>query len=173
MRSKLAVALGVTGCIAAGAVAARSGADKVAFPAQFDRAVMYGTVDRPDVKQVRELWAPREVIDAVRAGKPIPYGAPLTMALYRVRTDDKGEPVKGADGRLQKTELIGYFVMEKRPGWGADYPPQKRNGEWEYRAFTAERKVNDTAQLDNCFSCHKQRESQDFVFSFARLAGRE
>ncbi|HXF46806.1 MAG TPA: cytochrome P460 family protein [Burkholderiaceae bacterium] len=173
MKSQLVVALGLAGCVAATAVAARSGADKVAFPANLDKAQMYGTVDRPDVKQVRELWAPREVIEAVRAGKPIPYGAPLTMALYKARVDDKGEPVKGADGRLQKTELIGYFVMEKRQGWGAQYPAEKRNGEWEYQAFTADRKVNDKAQLDNCFACHKQRESQDYVFSMAKLAGRE
>jgi len=27
--------------------------------------------------------------------------------------------------------------MEKRAGWGADYPPAKRNGEWEFQAFDA------------------------------------
>lgn len=173
MRSQLVVALGLAGCMAATVVAARSSEEKVAFPADLDKARMYGSVDRPDIKQVRELWAPREAIEAVRAGKPIPYGAPLTMALYKARLDEKGEPVKGADGRLQKGDLIGYFVMEKRPGWGADYPPQKRNGEWEYRAFGPDRKVNEQAQLDNCFACHKQRESQDYVFSMSRLAGRE
>jgi len=30
--------------------------------------------------------------------------------------------------------------MEKRTGWGRDYPDALRNGEWEYRVFTADKK---------------------------------
>ena len=26
--------------------------------------------------------------------------------------------------------------MEKRKGWGTEYPDNIRNGEWEYQAFT-------------------------------------
>ena len=41
--------------------------------------------------------------------------------------------------------------MEKRGGWGTEYPEDIRNGEWEYQAFTAERKPNEKANLTACF----------------------
>jgi hypothetical protein len=41
--------------------------------------------------------------------------------------------------------------MEKRTGRGAEYPPELRNGEWEYQDFTADRKANDKVNLAACF----------------------
>ena len=59
--------------------------------------------------------------------------------------------------------------MEKRTGWGTEYPDDIRNGDWEYQAFTADKKVNDKAVLANCFKCHKPLDKQDFVFSYDKL----
>jgi len=64
---------------------------------------------------------------------------------------------------------VGFAVMEKRAGWGADYVPEYRNGEWEYQAFTTDRKANDKANLFACFACHKPLDKQDFVFSYDKL----
>ena len=77
-----------------------------------------------------------------------------------------GKPDKDANGRFIKGDLIAYTVMEKRTGWGTEYPDDIRNGEWEYQAFKADRTVNDKAKLANCFTCHKPLDKQDFVFSF-------
>jgi len=148
------------------AAAVVSGPANVAYPA--NKGVLYGTVDRADVKQVRELYAPREVIDAVKAGKPVPAAA-LTMLLYRARLDAKGDPVKGANGRFQKGDPIAHFVMEKRAGWGADYGADMRNGEWEYRAFTADGKPNDKTDVKPCFTCHLKVSGQDYIFSTAMM----
>jgi len=52
---------------------------------------------------------------------------------------------------------VGHTVMEKRAGWGADYPADwPRNGEWEYSAFTADGLPNAKANANNkaCFTCH-------------------
>ena len=38
-------------------------------------------------------------------------------------------------------ELDRVVVMEKRPGSGAAYPENLRNGDWEFAAFTARRQV--------------------------------
>jgi hypothetical protein len=54
-------------------------------------------------------------------------------------------------------------------GWGADYPPEKRNGEWEFQAFNADKSVNHNENLDRCFSCHKWQAQQDFVFTIDRM----
>lgn len=153
----------IAAAIALAATPALAGADKVAYPK--DKGVLYGTVDRTDVKQVRELYAPKAVVDAVKAGKPIPAGAPLTMYLYKAKVDDKGEPVKGADGRLQKGDAIAHFVMAKGAGWGGEYAADMRNGEWEYRSFAPDGKPNEKADLKPCFTCHMKMKDQDFVFS--------
>jgi cytochrome P460 len=61
-------------------------------------------------------------IEAVRKGQPIPSGTVITMVEYKAQLDAQGNPVKDADGHFVKGELNGYAVMEKRSGWGAEYP---------------------------------------------------
>jgi len=150
-------------------VAVQAGGDKVAFPEDYAKGVLYTTVDRADNKQYRELFATPEAVEAVRAGKPVPSGTVLTLVQYKAKLDKDGNPEKDANGRFIKGELIGYTVMEKRTGWGAEYPDDIRNGEWEYQAFKADKSVNDKANLKNCFTCHKPLDKQDFVFSFEAL----
>ena len=151
-------------------VAVRAGGDKVVFPADYAKGVLYTTVDRADNKQYRELYAPQAAIDAVKAGKPIPSGTVLTLVQYAAKLDAAGNPEKDANGRFIKTdEIAGIAVMEKRTGWGAEYPDDMRNGEWEYQAFKADKTVNDKANLKACFTCHKPLDKQDFVFSFDKM----
>jgi hypothetical protein len=151
-------------------VAVRAGGDKVAFPENYAKGVLYTTVDRADNKQYRELYAPKEAIDAVKAGKPIPSGTVLTMVNFKAKLNAAGEPEKDANGRFIKTdEIAGIAVMEKRAGWGTEYPDDVRNGEWEYQAFKADKTVNDKANLKGCFTCHKPYDKQDFVFSFDKM----
>jgi plastocyanin len=168
MLVKPAAALAAVALIPAASLA---GGEKVAFPADWSKGVLYATVDRHDIKQYRELWSTRAAVDAVKAGRPIPGGTVLTLVQYKARVDDKGNPVKDAKGRFQKGELLAYTVMEKRAGWGAEYPAEVRNGEWEYQVFNVEGKVNDKANLKSCFACHKPHASQDYVISLARLTG--
>jgi amicyanin len=151
MKKTLGIALAV-----AFALPAHAGGDKVAFPANYDKGVLYATVDRHDVKQFRELWAtPASAVEAVKAGKGVPSGTVLTLVQYKAKVDDKGAPMKDANGRFQKGDLIAYTVMEKRAGWGTEYGPELRNGEWEYQAFGPSKAVNDKANLKSCFQCHK------------------
>ena len=148
-----------------------AGPDKIAFPENWDKGVLYGTVDRYDIKQHRELYSTKPAIDAVKAGKPIPSGTVLTLVQYKAKVDDKGTPVKGSDGKFQKGDLVAYTVMEKRAGWGTEYKDDLRNGEWEYQVFTADKKPNEKANIPACFQCHKPHEKQDFVISLAKLEG--
>lgn len=149
--------------------AVRAGGDKVAFPETYAKGVLYTTVDRPDNKQYRELYTSAEAIAALKAGKPIPSGTVITMVNFKAKLNAAGEPEKDANGRFIKGELAGYAVMEKRTGWGTEYPADTRNGEWEYQAFKADKTVNDKANLKNCFTCHKPYDKQDFVFSYDKM----
>lgn len=95
--------------------------------------VNYGGVDRVDIKERREFYTSQAAIDAVRSGQPIPSGTVVTMVHYKAKQDDQGNLLKGPDGHLVKGEITQFGVMEKRTGWGAEYPPELRNGEWEYQ----------------------------------------
>jgi len=153
------------------AAAVQAGGDNVKFPENYAKGVLYTTVDRPDNKQYRELFSTPEAIEALKAGKPIPSGTVLTLVQFKAKLDKDANPEKDANGRFIKGELIGYTVMEKRTGWGAEYAADIRNGEWEYQAFKADKSVNDKANLKNCFTCHLPLDKQDFVFSFDKMKG--
>ena len=152
MTSRIAsAALGAALGLIAAAVPAQAGGDKVAFPANHAEGTLYTTVDRADNKQFRELFvSPPAALEAAKRGEPLPHGTVLTLVQYRALLDEAGNPKKDANGRFMKGEIAGYTVMEKRAGWGAEYPPEIRNGEWEYQAFTPAKAVNDKANLTAC-----------------------
>jgi hypothetical protein len=165
----IAAALGIL-ILSAITVQVRAGGDKVMFPEDFAKGTLFTTVDRADNKQFRELFvSPREAIEAAKKNEPLPSGTVITLVQYAAQLDPQGNPAKDANGRFSKGNLIGYTVMEKRSGWGSEYPDNVRNGEWEYQAFTADRKVNEKANLTACFNCHKPLDKQDFVFSYDKL----
>jgi hypothetical protein len=128
---------------------ALAGGELVVFPERYKEGVYYATVKRGNITE--ELFTSRAAIDAVKKSQPIPSGTVITMEDHR-------------DG-----QLFRYVVMEKRTGWGAEYPPGKRNGEWEFQAFNADKSVNRSENLDRCFTCHKGQAKQDFVFTFDRM----
>jgi hypothetical protein len=169
-RAKLAVGCSVAVAGLMAAAPAGAGGDKVAFPDNFAAGVLYATVDRPDIKQFRELYAPQAALDAAKAGQPLPGGTVLTLIQYAAELDADGNPRKDANGRFIKGNLVAYVAMEKRAGWGAEYPDNVRNGEWEYQAFTKDKAVNDKANLAACFTCHKPLgDKVDYVFSYDRM----
>ncbi|MEX2224013.1 MAG: cytochrome P460 family protein [Candidatus Rokuibacteriota bacterium] len=150
-----------------------AGPQKVNFPSGYKAHVLYATVDRPDNKTVRDLYASPEAARLASPGQPLPDGTVLTMEVYKAKVDEKGEPVRDGSGRMIRTdELLGIFVMEKRRGWGSEYPETLRNGEWEYARFTAGGQPQPGFDAKPCFQCHKPMSGQDFVFSLPKLTGR-
>jgi Cytochrome P460 len=169
IRIHVTVASIAAGAALAVALQARAGGDKVAFPEDYAKGVLFATVDRPDNKQYRELYTSAAAIDAAKKGQPLPSGTVIMLVQYAAKLDPQGNPEKDANGRFIKNNLIGYTVMEKRTGWGAEYPDNVRNGEWEYQAFKADKTPNTGANLTACFNCHKPLDKQDFVFSYDKM----
>lgn len=128
---------------------ALASSELVQFPEGYKQGVHYATVKRGNITE--ELFTSRDAIEAAKAGRPLPSGTVIMMEDYR------------------NGELYRYVVMEKRTGWGADYSPEKRNGEWEFQSFAPDRTVNRSESLDRCFACHKGQASQDFVFTLPRM----
>ena len=144
-----------------GLVSTRAVDDQVAFPREL--GVLYATLERVEDGpggRFRELYADQAALDAVRAGKPLPYGTVLVRAIYDVLRDPKGAPVKDANGRLTKTKLLSVNVMEKRAGWGGKHPA----GEWDYQSFAPDGTRLAEPAASACFECHHQVQAQDFVF---------
>jgi hypothetical protein len=157
-------------CAVLFAISARAGGDKVAFPEDYAKGVLYTTLDRADNKQYRELYVSPEAIAAAKKGEALPSGTVITLVQFAAKLDEQGNPVKDANGRFVKDNLLGYTVMEKRTGWGAEYPDSIRNGEWEYQAFRADRSVNTSAKLEACFNCHKPLGTKvDYLFSYDKM----
>ena len=168
-RNAISATIAIVAALAA-AASVRAGSDKIAFPNDYARGVVYKSEDRSDNKQVRELFITREAVEAVRRGAPLPSGTVITSVRYAPQLDAEGNPVKDANGRFIKTNnILGYSVREKRAGWGAEYPEEKRNGEWEYRVFRADKTANPDTNYDTCFGCHKSQASQEFMFTFDNL----
>ena len=148
--------------------AAIAGPDKVAFPAYQDH-VLYGVLDQPDIKEVRELYVSPEALKGLKAGQPLPSGTVLTAPTFKALLNDKGELERDANDRLIRGPLNRIVVMEKRAGWGAEYPVELRNGEWEYAIFNPDGKLRTNANFNACFQCHKPKSDQDFVFTQTQL----
>jgi plastocyanin len=167
--TRVVAALIVVGGLAATSTA---GPDKVTFPAGWKGFVLYNVIDRYDNKQYRELYASsKEAVEAAKAGKPLPHGTVLALVQYKAQVDAQGNPLKNDKGRFIKGDPIAVAVMEKKAGWGAEYPAEWRNGEWEYAAFSLDGKLNTQANYKACFECHKPHEKVDFVISYAQIAG--
>lgn len=150
-------------------VGVRAADEKVAFPQEYAKGVLYWVQDRPANKQVREYYTSLAAMAAAKNGSPLPNGTVITVVQYNVQLDAQGNPVTNADGRFIKTDVRGYTAMEKRKGWGVDRPENIRNGEWEYQTFAANRTPNTAADLTACFTCHKKQEKMDYVFSYENL----
>lgn len=145
---------------------AHAGTERVAYPEGFETAfVRYQVVDRTDRKKARFMYMNQVAWEAARPGTALPDGAILVMEDHAVRMEDAEKPVTDSQGRLIATdEVTGVFVMEKRAGWGADYPDDMRNGDWEYAWFNPDGTRTDKT-MERCFECHKAQAAEDFTFT--------
>ena len=146
-----------------------AGPERVSLPSGYKDHVTYLTADRPFNDTVRVFYASPGAAKSVRSGRPLPRGSVVTMEVYKAEADARGRPVKGADGRFTRGELVAIMVMEKRSGWGAEYPKDIRNGEWEYAEFRPDGSRHEPSDTRACLECHKQVSKQDFVFTFSAL----
>ena len=107
---------------------ALAGTENVGYPKDYTSGyTLYTSVDKTHPKRgpsIRDMLINPAGLAAAKAGKPLPSGIVIVMEVHRAKKD--------AAGKYTKAGLNFVFVMEKRTGWSADYPPSLRNGEWEY-----------------------------------------
>lgn len=126
-----------------------SGANLVKFPEDLEEGIVFATYDRGDIHE--DIYVnSKEAIEAAQNGEEFPSGTVITLVGYR-------------DGELDQ-----YLVMEKRTGWGSQYSPEERNGEWEYQAFTPDKEVRPD-DIGRCFSCHANQLRDDYINSMDQM----
>lgn len=52
---------------------------------------------------------------------------------------------------------------------GADYPDDRRTGNWQFQYFNADRTVNVAENTAQCQSCHRGRADNEFLYTFDRI----
>jgi len=145
--------------------------NKVQLPENYASTyVRYTSVDKPagrGAEKTRFFYVNPESLAAAVPGQPLPVGTVLVMEDHKIELDDSGKPVLDGAGRFIPThEVTNIFVQEKGASWGAEYPADVRNGEWEYAWFLADGRRKSDAKLDGCFTCHKGVAEQDYNFTF-------
>jgi hypothetical protein len=126
-----------------------SGANLVKFPEDLKKGIVFATYDRGSIHENIYINS-KEAIEAAQNGDEFPSGTVITLEGFR-------------DGELEH-----YLVMEKRTGWGSQYSPEERTGEWEFQAFTPDREVGE-ADIGRCMSCHANQERDDYINSMDQL----
>ena len=149
------------------------GPDRVAFPKDYaENFTLYDKIDKTKKKKnekVRFMYANPAALSV--ASGPLPSGSIIIMEDHAIEVNADGTPKMGSTGRLLPTaEIKNVFTMEKRTGWGAAYPTDKRNGDWEYAWFQPDGKPKPGKTMEKCFACHKAKASgNDFVFTMKQI----
>lgn len=150
---------------------ALAGPEQVTLPDDYrQQFTHYDSRDRDNPEQIAELYANDVALESAQDGPPLDHGSILVMEIYKAKLGEDGQPVTGDDGRRIKDSLSVIAVMQKEEGWGAQYPPELRNDDWQYAFFTPDDHTLVERDYTGCFECHKPLEEQDFVFSFDELS---
>lgn len=163
----------LTTCLALSALAAgcalAPGAPKdgeLAVPADYKSWPKYlSAVQRPDAKQVREIYMNPAATSATASGG-FGNGTLFVMENYAALETTDGKLATGADGKLIKADLLRVFVMGKGAGWGQDVPEALRNGNWVYASYLADARSKGPEDLTTCRACHLPVANKDFVHRY-------
>ena len=146
---------------------------RVVFPENYQQTfVKYHTISFPATKQVRYYFANPAALQAARAGKSLPDGSVLFAEVYSATLDAGGKPVMGADGYFEADKLVAYTAMQRDAGWGADFPAELRNEDWNYAVYSPEKKARPVNQAE-CLACHKPLDKVSYTFTLKELSAQK
>lgn len=122
-------------------------------------------VQRPDARQVREIYMNPAAAQATAAGG-FANGTLFVMENYAALETTDGRLATGPDGKLVKADLLRVFVMGKGAGWGQDVPEALRNGNWVYASYLADARSKGPEDIATCRACHLPVANKDFVHRY-------
>ncbi len=129
--------------------------------------VLYLVVDRVD-DTIRNVYASPDVIEAIEAGEPIPYGAQIVIETWDAQRDLFGNVQRDNQRHfVQGTMRPNVHVMEKQPDWTTEQLPSPVGViDWNFGSFDAETMRPSDENRNDCLTCHDGGAfRRDFVFS--------
>ena len=161
------------GLVVAGfGMAAFAGGERITFPHDYKSTyTQFSAGERMNGEQYAIEFANDVALAGARSGGPLPNGAQLVMEVYKPKVDADGEPVRDSDGARLPGDLAAVAVMEKQAGWGAAYPEDVRNGDWDFGLFTPAGDIK-SADATPCLGCHLGQVDSGYLFNYDRLAAR-
>ena len=142
----------------------------VVFPEGYRTTfVKYHVIDFPPAKQVRYYYANPVMLQAARAGKPMPDGAVVLAEVHSAKLDAQGKPVVGSDGHFEPDQIVAYTAMARDGGWGKDVPEMLRNENWNYAAFNSAKQLRGGVNQAECLACHKPLDKTSYLFTLDPL----
>ena len=149
-------------------------AERISFPADYSTTFYnYLSLDRvQNDDQIMRLFANDVAIDAASEGRELPAGSVIVGEIYKAKKDRDGKVVESSLGRRVRDKLVAVAVMEKGEGWGAAFPDNLRNDDWDFAIFSPDGKRLDK-DLNACRSCHAPLTQSQHLFSLEHLARQE
>ena len=144
-------------------------AKRIALPANLTGFTHYFTFNHNRRKQLRMVYANKVALDAARAGKELPDGSVIVVEAFKAKMGPDKKPVVGADGFFISTGRAGFTAMERRAGWGNDFPGMIRNGNWHYGVFKADRSLRPNVNQATCLACHLPFANDSYLFTMKAL----
>lgn len=114
-RIAITAAVAIVAALAA-AASVRAGNEKIAFPNDYAKGLVYKSEDRPDNKRVRELFITREAVESVRRGAPLPSGTVITSVRYAAQLDAQGNPCQGRQRPFRQDRSNPWLHREGEVG---------------------------------------------------------
>lgn len=160
----------ILGLIAiAGAAQVQAEEERIAFPTDYKSFTNYLSLDRvQNHDQIIRLFANDMALDAASAGKELPNGSILVGEIYAAKKDKDGNVATSSLDRRIRGKLAAVAVMQKGDGWGASFPDEFRNGDWDFAIFSPDGKRLDK-DLNACRQCHAPLGDKQHVFSLEHL----
>lgn len=110
--------------------------NEVTFP-PLDDLVHYTTVNRGQTRE--HMLTNRNALDAIQAGKPVPTGTHMVLVDFQ-------------------SDVLTRYLVAQKTGDGAE--------DWQYQWFWPDRSVKADENVARCFSCHRSRADEQFMFTF-------
>jgi len=145
--------------------------ERIAFPADYKTEMQnYLSLDRTqNDDQVIRLFATEETLRAAKSAAELPNGTVVVAEIYMAKKDKDGKGIVSSLGRRIRDKLAAIAVMQKGEGWGAKFPEELRNGDWDFAIFSpaGERLVK--KDLNSCRACHAPLKETQHLFSLEHM----
>jgi hypothetical protein len=114
---------------------ALAASNAVTFP-PLEQLEHYTTVRRGITRE--HMLTSAAALSALRAGQPVATGTHMVLVDYQ-------------------SDVLTRYLVAQKTGAGA--------GQWEYQWFWPDRTVKADENVAQCYSCHRSRQSEQFLFT--------